>query len=586
MAATQLQHLDVTRIDSISSDREAQTSNSGNKRGGWITFPFLAGTVTGLTLAGTGWSANLIVYLIEEFNIKSIDAAQIANVVNGCICLFPVIGAFIADSFFGSFSVISISSCISLLGIIFLGLTASLDSLRPPGCQIGSSLCKSPSKLQFAVLYAGLAMGCVGLGGTRFTVATMGANQFDRPKDQGTFFNWYFFAFYISSVISSTVIVYIQDSISWRLGFGLCIAANLLGLVIFLLGNRYYLHDKPKGSPFVGLARVIVAALRKRKLVLSSRIEDYYQEHNGSMTNTGADQIKHNHNFRFLNRAALKTEGDIGPDGSIAKPWSLCTAQQVEDLKTLIRIFPLWSSSICLSITIGILMSLTILQALTMDRDLGPSFKIPAGSILVVALDSTSLFITLIDRLLHPTWQILTGRPLTPLQQIGVGHVLNLTSMVVSALVESKRLKVAHAHHLQDQPGSMVPMLVALWLFPQLVLVGIGEAFHFPGQIGLYYQEFPVSLRSTSTAMIALLIGIGFYLSTAIIDLVRRVTDWLPDNINNGRLDNVYWTLVVIAVINFGYYVVCSRLYKYRNSEKGEDDSSVSHNKLETKQND
>ncbi|KAL5831241.1 hypothetical protein ACOSQ4_016595 [Xanthoceras sorbifolium] len=299
MAATQLQHLDVTPIDSISSDGEAQTSNSGDKRGGWITFPFLAGTVTGLTLAGAGWSANLIVYMIEEFNIKSIDAAQIANVVNGCVCLFPVIGAIIANSFFGSFSVMSISSCISLLGIIFLGLTASLDSLRPPGRQIRSSLCKSPSKVQFVVLYAGLAMGCVGLGGTRFTVATMGANQFDRPKDQGTFFNWYFFALYISSVISSTAIVYIQDSNSWRLGFGLCIAANLLGLVIFLLGNRYYLHDKPKGSPFVDLARVIVAALPKRKLVLSSRIEDYYQEHNGSMTNTGADQIKHNHNFRY-----------------------------------------------------------------------------------------------------------------------------------------------------------------------------------------------------------------------------------------------------------------------------------------------
>ncbi|KAL5764155.1 hypothetical protein ACOSQ2_016749 [Xanthoceras sorbifolium] len=507
MAATQLQHLDVTPIDSISSDGEAQTSNSGDKRGGWITFPFLTGTVTGLTLAGAGWSANLIVYMIEEFNIKSIDAAQIANVVNGCVCLFPVIGAIIANSFFGSFSVMSISSCISLLGIIFLGLTASLDSLRPPGRQIRSSLCKSPSKVQFVVLYAGLAMGCVGLGGTRFTVATMGANQFDRPKDQGTFFNWYFFALYISSVISSTAIVYIQDSNSWRLGFGLCIAANLLGLVIFLLGNRYYLHDKPKGSPFVDLARVIVAALRKRKLVLSSRIEDYYQEHNGSMTNTGADQIKHNHNFSCVQHVKSTN----------------CTPED--------------------------------------NKSFGYSF------------------FKCIKFLTHLS--LITGRPLTPLQQIGVGHVLNLTSMVVSALVESKRLKVAHAHHLQDQPGSMVPMLVAL-----LVLVGIGEAFHFPGQIGLCYQEFPVSLRSTSTAMIALLLGIGFYLSTAITDLVRRVTDWLQDNINNGRLDNVYWTLVVIAVIKFGYYVVCSRFYKYRNFEKGEDDNSVSHNKLETKQKD
>ncbi|KAF3966041.1 hypothetical protein CMV_009823 [Castanea mollissima] len=150
--------------------------------------------------------------------------------------------------------------------------------------------------------------------------------------------------------------------------------------------------------------------------------------------------------------------------------------------------------------------------------------------------------------------------------------------MAISALVESKRLKIAQAHHLQGQPGAIVPML-ALWLFPQLILVGIGEAFHFPGQIALYYQEFPMALRSTSTAMIAMIIGIAYYLSTALIDLVRRVTGWLPNNINNGRLDNVYWLLVVVGVLNFGYYLVCAYLYKYQNVEKEEEDSNSGTNR-------
>ena len=88
--------------------------------------------------------------------------------------------------------------------------------------------------------------------------------------------------------------------------------------------------------------------------------------------------------------------------------------------------------------------------------------------------------------------------------------------MVVSVLVESKRLKTAH--------GSMVPMFV-MWLLPQLVLVGFGEAFHFPGQLQFCYQEFPASLRTTATAMVAMIIAIAFYLSTALIDLVRRVKD-------------------------------------------------------------
>ncbi|KAH9700874.1 protein NRT1/ PTR FAMILY 2.6 [Citrus sinensis] len=334
--------------------REAQISNA--KRGGRTAL--LSRTVTCLTL-GEGWVANLMVYMIQEFHITSINSALISNIVNGFVNLFPVLGAIIADSFLGSFQVIWISSFISLLGTILLDSTATFDSLRPQRCDIGLSLCKAPSKVQFAVLYSGIALACLGLGGLRFTLATMGANQFEIPQHQGIFFNWFFILTYASTVISSAAFVYIEDNLSWRLGSGLNIAANL---------------------------------------------------------------------------------ADV--DSSVA--------------------------------------------------------------------DSTQIN--------------------------GVGHVLNKIGMVVSSVVESRRLKIAYAHHLQDQPGSLVPML-ALWLFPQLVLVGIGEAFHFPGQVQLYYQEFPASLRGTATSMITLILGIGLCLSTALIDIVRKATD--------TEMSRKKWTMIL-----------------------------------------
>ncbi len=76
--------------------------------------------MAGLALAAGGWLSNLIVYLIDVFNVKSINAAQISNITNGCSSLFPVIGAIVADSFLGSFSVAAISACISLLVIVLL----------------------------------------------------------------------------------------------------------------------------------------------------------------------------------------------------------------------------------------------------------------------------------------------------------------------------------------------------------------------------------------------------------------------------------------------------------------------------------
>ncbi|CAK7325544.1 unnamed protein product [Dovyalis caffra] len=552
---------------SVSIQNE-QAPSTKSKRGGWTTFPFIIGTVMGLTLAAGGWSSNLIVFLITVMNIKSINATQINNIILGFYSLFPIAGAVIADSFFSSFYVICVFAFVSLLGVIMLTLASTIHSLRPPACGIGAFACEGPSKLQYAVLYVALALASLGLGGTRFTIATMGADQYNKPNEQGTFFSWYFFTLYLATAISFTAIIYVQDNVSWGLGFGICVIANAIAIAVFLLGKRFYRHTKPRGSPFVSIARVLVAAIRKRRKLKTFQTQlDYFHGDNTKEISSPTES------FRFLNCAALRIESDKQSDGSCSISWWLCTVEEVEDLKTLIKILPLWSSSIFLSTPIAMISSLTVLQALTMDRHLGPHFKIPAGTFLVFTLVATILSIYIIDRFLQPMWKNLTRRSLRPLQLIGIGHVLNIFAMVGSALVETKRLHVVRTSHLSGEPpGSIVPMS-GLWLVVPLAIVGVGEAFQFPGQVALYYQEFPKSLRSTSTAMISLLIGIGYYLSTALTDLIRRSTGWLPNNINDGRLDYVFWLLAVIAVVNFGYYLLCAKKFKYQNIENHENET-------------
>jgi peptide/histidine transporter 3/4 len=121
-------------------------------------------------------------------------------------------------------------------------------------------------------------LASLGLGGTRFTIALMGAEQFDKiTKDQGAFFSWYYVTLYIANVVSfSTAIVYVQDNVGWGLGFGICAIANAIGLVVLVLGKRFYLRVKPKGSPFTSIARVMVTAIRKRKVSRASGSQDYY----------------------------------------------------------------------------------------------------------------------------------------------------------------------------------------------------------------------------------------------------------------------------------------------------------------------
>ncbi|KAG4132209.1 hypothetical protein ERO13_D08G017950v2 [Gossypium hirsutum] len=549
--------------EEVFTDGEGQMlPYSARKRDGWATFPFIAGALIGSSIAASGWANNLIVYMIEKFHVRSIDATQTFNIVAASTSLLPMVAAILADSFLGCFSIVWISSLISILRVLSSALTAMLDPLWPQPCQHGSTSCPTPSKVQFCILYSGIALAAVGVAGTRFTIAAIGANQFDNSKDQRVFFNWFTISLYTSMVLGATVIVYIEENVSWVFGYWLCVAVNVIGLVVFLSGKRYYRHIKPQGSPFLSLAHVVVATIVKRKVPLSSRAEDYYHKEDGPKEKPVSLPSK---SFRFLNHAAaMEAEED-----SKVNSWRLCSVQQVEDFKNLLRIFPLLSSGVLMCTTLPVISTLTILQTLTVNRHLGPDMKVPAGSMIVFILTSTAINLTLIDWFLFPLWKKITLRSPMPLHRIGLGHLFNMTGMAVASLVESRRLKLAQTHSVLDHPGSVVPMFV-LWLVPQLVL----------GQVTLYYQEFPQPLRSTTAAMISVVVGFAYYLSTTVIDLVRRVTTWLPDDINNGRLGNVYSMFAMMQMLNFFYFLFCAKCYKYHSVERGnknsDDESSKS----------
>ncbi|XP_013623968.1 PREDICTED: protein NRT1/ PTR FAMILY 2.3-like [Brassica oleracea var. oleracea] len=533
--------------DLVSGDAEGQASgDQGSKRGGWITLPFMIGTILGLSIAFFGSILNLIVFLIEEFNIKSIAAA----IFNGCLAMFPVIAAILADSFFGNIPVISASALISLLGIFLLTIIASLDYLRPRPCETGSVLCQSPSKFQLGILYAALTLVATGTAGTRTTLLSVGANQYETPKDQGSFFNWYFLTASTGTIISATAIIYTQDNAGWKLGFGLCAAANLISFIIFISGKWLYKHDKPAGSPFTSLIRVLVSAIVKRKAVISSKEEVYY--HGGLGEKDKNSAVMPSKSFGFLNRAALKTEGESGD--TINNMWRQFSVQEVEDFKSVLRILPLWLAIILVSIPSVIQTSLMVLQALVTDRALGPHFKVPAGSVQVIAVISLCIFIIINNWFIYPMYQQLTNKPLTPLQKMGIGQVFIILNLAISAVVEAKRLKTVDSEDLMS----------VLWLFLPLVIIGIGDAFQLPANAEFFYGAFPDSLRNTAISLTSLAIGISFYLSTALIDLIQRTTEWLPNDINHGRVDNVYWVLVIGVVLNLGYFLVCSWFYSYK----------------------
>ncbi|GJM88295.1 hypothetical protein PR202_ga04340 [Eleusine coracana subsp. coracana] len=251
----------------------------------------MEGNMLFLGLAINGTTSNLLVYLLKQYNVESIDAAQIANIVRGSLNLVPVAGAVVSDSYFGCCPVVLAGTAVTVLSFVLFTLSAALPSLRPPPCTSpATGTCERATPGQFAVLYAAVCLLAIGTGGTRFNVATMGADQFGRAREQDTFFNWYFVFLYASFMIGDTAVVYLQDGVSWSIGFGVCLATAAASLALLLLGARYYKMPAPKGSPYTELARVVVAAVRKARVNIGGLGPVQYYVGDGAVTDSNSDE--------------------------------------------------------------------------------------------------------------------------------------------------------------------------------------------------------------------------------------------------------------------------------------------------------
>lgn len=154
--------------------------------------------------------------------------------------------------------------------MIAITISAVLPKLRPPPCPTQTN-CQEASNLQLWVLYLALLLTSLGTGGIRPCVVTFAADQFDMTKAKSdsrswNFFNWYYFCMGVASLLAITIVVYIQDNISWAWGLAIPTIAMALSLIVFIFGSRLYKRIKPGGSPFVRVVQVVVAAFKKRKV--------------------------------------------------------------------------------------------------------------------------------------------------------------------------------------------------------------------------------------------------------------------------------------------------------------------------------
>ncbi|KAF3649655.1 Protein NRT1/ PTR FAMILY 1.1 [Capsicum annuum] len=550
-----------------SSSHSSPIPIKSRKKGGLITMPFIIANEALEKVGSYGVLPNMTFYLMRDYRLGVTSAQNLLFFWSAATNFLPLVGAFVADSYLGRFLAIGLGSIFSFLGTFVLWLTAMIPKARPPPCNQPGQACKSTTPSQFMLLVFSFMLMSIGAGGIRPCSLAFGANQVDRGDNPNrvkvleTFFAWYYTSSIVSVLIALTGIVYLQDRLGWKIGFGVPTILMFLSAVFFFLASPFYIKQKVRTNLFGSFVQVIVAACKNRKLPYPNENSDYHHK-NGSGPQVPTEKL------RFLNKACIvKSPEDVKPNGVAANPWNLCTVEQVEELKAVIRIIPLWSTGIMLSINLS-QSSFPLLQAQSMNRHLTKGFQIPAGSFGMFLMIALTIWVFLYDRVMLPLASKIKGRPvrLKPIVRMGLGIVVSSISMLVAGIVEHIRRKRAINQGLLNNSQGLVEMS-AMWLIIPNSLNGIAEAFTAIGSTEFFYCELPKSMSSLASALFGLGMAVANLLASVILSAVDKYTrgegkeSWITSDINKGHYEYYYWLLAVLTAFNLLYFLVCSWAY-------------------------
>ncbi|KAG6557357.1 hypothetical protein Mapa_001287 [Marchantia paleacea] len=542
--------------------------------GGWKAAKYITIEQVFVNWSYFGISKNLVLYMTAVMHQGNADGSNYVTNWMGAVFVAPLIGAFIADSNRGRYFTTFVFSALFGIGLLIVTISTNIHSLRPAQCPSRDVNCESATAAQSTLLTIGLYITGIAFGALTPPVTVFGADQFDENdpverKQRSSYWNWNYQAITLGAMGAAIAIVTIQENVSWGLGYAVCAGLGFIGMSCFIGASKLYRFQKTEGNAAMRIAQVLVAASRK----LSLRVKDVnklYEEVDSESAKR--KKICHTDGYKILDKAALWTPKDqkaLQVAGKV-NHWYLCPITQVEEVKSVLRLLPIFATTIIYSTVYMQMTTLFVVQGDSMDTRVG-TIKIPSATLSVVEQITIVPGVILYDRLLVPVLRKYTGHPkgFSDLKRMGVGLVLSIIAMGVSALVEAKRLQVARRYGLiegQDDETAPVPLSI-MWLIPQYFLVGISEVFTYIGLMEMFYDQCPESLRSVSNAIQLLTNSLGSYFSTILITVVNKVTrndgEWISnDNLNTGHLDRFYWLMVVLSLINFFLYVFFAIRYK------------------------
>ncbi|KAK9026797.1 hypothetical protein V6N11_039631 [Hibiscus sabdariffa] len=269
--------------------------------------------------------------------------------------------------------------------------------------------------------------------------------------------------------------------------------------------------------------------------------------------------------FRCLEKAAIiADQSELDEQGKPKNGWRLCSIQQVENLKLLLGMMPVWVTGIGCFMAMDQQSTIGILQAIQTNNTLGSSFKVPPGWMGLSSMIALAFWIFIYEIIWVLQTKRITGKAkrLSMTQRTNIGLVFAMACSIVAALVEKKRRTAALQHGSFQSPMSIV------MLMPQFALSGLIEAFAAVALMEYLTTQLPESMRTGAGAIFFVSLSLASYLNSILINIVYKVTRkggktaWLggPD-LNQDKLERFYYLMAALEALNFIYFNLFARQF-------------------------
>ncbi|KAG8374396.1 hypothetical protein BUALT_Bualt11G0127500 [Buddleja alternifolia] len=486
-------------------------------------------------------------YLTGVWKMSFTHAAATINIWEGTTKVLQVCFMLLVDSYMGNFLMLLLSSIAYSVGLVLLFTSSSLVHAN---CRHNEQMCIGDAEK--ILFYTALTLITVGVSGHRVSLVSFYKEHLSDVHGLRRNIHELFLPFLVST-IGGFGLPYIKQ---WRIRFGIPVICVVAATLIFLTGVCTYEKSRPiGGSKLITVFRVVVASAFKSTTPFPLDIDSIAFPLDDSYVHRAPTR-----GFRFLEKAAIITCGIEEPEKN---KWRLCTVQDVEEAKIVLRMAPIWMTFIACGIVSCFANTYFQEQANHMYNKIG-------------ILEVPPLVLLMIQKWIEKPCELLYDRTFSQARKfvgILVAMVCSVLCCITAAKVEMRRLGVIRSNGLVNKPNEDIPMTI-FWLLPQICLLAIMNSLLRKG-ISDFCRSYATDSNNLSDYLNGFsegALGLGYMCSPLLVSIVGKIsekeggkTNWFQHALSRSRLDKYYWVMAVLCSVNLLVYIYVASTYKERD---------------------